>query len=105
MTSLLGLFLVAALGYIANYGYSDASGDYYISIDSDKCDGCGMCVDACPENALEVALDDYDQPVARVRDKVVRNLRYICSPCKGVGSSGEFNCQVVCSSRAIYRSW
>jgi hypothetical protein len=26
---------------IANYGYKDGSGEFFISIDTDCCDGCG----------------------------------------------------------------
>ena len=31
--------LVITTDYIANYGYTDGSGDYYIIVDTDKCDG------------------------------------------------------------------
>ena len=30
---------------LANYGYKDASGDFFITIDTDKCDGCGALKD------------------------------------------------------------
>ena len=53
--------------YIANYGYTDGSGDWYIVVDSDKCDGCGKCVEACPKNVLEVIVDDYDDKVVAIR--------------------------------------
>ena len=33
---------------IANYGYKDGSGDWFISIDTDRCNGCGKC---CPLNS------------------------------------------------------
>jgi hypothetical protein len=26
---------------LPNYGYKDASGDFFVTIDTDKCDGCG----------------------------------------------------------------
>ena len=45
---------------IANYGYMDGSGQYFIKIDSDKCDGCGDCVTACPAGVLEVGEDEND---------------------------------------------
>ena len=44
---------------IANYGYQDASGDYYITIDTDKCTGCGECAKICPKNILEMIEDDW----------------------------------------------
>jgi len=43
-----------------HYGYSDGSGEYFIVIDMDKCDGCGECVMACLESVLEVANQAYD---------------------------------------------
>jgi len=44
---------------LANYGYKDASGDFFITLDTDKCNGCGDCVKRCQFGALryEVALD------------------------------------------------
>ena len=38
---------------LANYGYKNGSGDYFITIDTDKCNGCGDCVDACPVHAIK----------------------------------------------------
>ncbi|MBW1798692.1 MAG: 4Fe-4S binding protein, partial [Deltaproteobacteria bacterium] len=43
---------------LANYGYKDASGDFFITIDTDKCDGCGDCVSACPVDVFEVMDED-----------------------------------------------
>ena len=93
------------MGYIANYGYTDGSGDYYIVIDSDKCDGCRECVDACPENVLEVTLDDYDDAVARVRDQVAKDLKYVCGPCKPIAGPRELKCESACTRGAISHSW
>ncbi|MBI4524466.1 MAG: 4Fe-4S binding protein [Deltaproteobacteria bacterium] len=45
---------------IANYGYRDGSGEFFISIDTDKCNGCGDCVPACPSKLLEMAADEFD---------------------------------------------
>ena len=45
---------------IANYGYKDGSGEYFIAIDTDRCDGCGECAPACPAGVLEIILNDYD---------------------------------------------
>jgi len=52
---------------LANWGYQDGSGEYFITIDADKCDGCGKCADACPQNALEIGED----PVDPLRDDLV----------------------------------
>ena len=40
------------------YGYNDATGDYFITIDLEKCDGCGKCVSACPATIFEIVEED-----------------------------------------------
>lgn len=42
---------------IIHYGYADGSGEYYLIVDTDKCDGCGRCVEVCPNDILELAPD------------------------------------------------
>ena len=44
----------------ANYGYTDGSGEWYITIDTNKCDGCRACAEACPEGCFAIEVDDYD---------------------------------------------
>ena len=57
---------------IANYGYKDGSGEFFISIDTDKCNGCGDCVKACPYGVFETGEDPNDpfreKPVAIVTE-------------------------------------
>ena len=43
---------------LANYGYKDGSGEYFITIDTDKCNGCGICVLICPEEARKLVFQD-----------------------------------------------
>ena len=38
---------------IIHYGYSDGSGEYYVSIDAEKCNGCGKCVEKCPQRVID----------------------------------------------------
>jgi NAD-dependent dihydropyrimidine dehydrogenase PreA subunit len=105
---MIGFFwmgLAVALGYIANYGYNDGSGNYYIVIDSDKCDGCKKCVEACPTKIFEVELDDYDDPVAFVKHKMTKDLKYICGPCKPTSGKRELKCEQSCPKGAIKHSW
>ncbi|NIR16795.1 MAG: 4Fe-4S dicluster domain-containing protein, partial [Desulfobacterales bacterium] len=44
----------------AHYGYKDGSGDYFIIVDTDKCNGCGECVEACPHGVLEIIEDEFN---------------------------------------------
>ncbi len=97
--------LMVSLSYIANYGYTDGSGDYYIILDSDKCDGCGKCVEACPQDVLEVIEDDYGDMVVTVREEHSKNLKYVCAPCKPTTGPVELPCVTVCPSGAIRHSW
>jgi Fe-S-cluster-containing hydrogenase component 2 len=97
--------LILAPGYIANYGYTDGSGDYYIILDSDKCDGCGKCVEACPKDVLEVIEDDYGDMVVIVKEEHSKNLKYVCAPCKPVSGPVELPCATSCPTVAIRHSW
>lgn len=101
---LLGRLIVAPR-YIANYGYTDGSGDYYIVVDTDKCDGCAKCVEACPHDVLEVITDDYDDEVVIVREEHSKNLKYVCAPCKPVSGTRELPCETSCPGGAIKHSW
>ncbi len=92
-------------GYIANYGYTDGSGDWYIVVDSDKCDGCGKCVEACPKNVLEIIVDDYDDKVVAIRKEHQKNIKYVCAQCKPVSGPRDVRCQNACPSGAITHSW
>jgi len=85
---------------IAHYGYQDGSGEYFIVIDTDKCSGCGKCVEACPKNLLEMITDDYDELVPVVKGEFSHQLSYACD----AGDCG-YKCQEVCEENAISHSW
>lgn len=93
------------MGYIANYGYTDGSGDWYISIDTGKCDGCKKCEEACPQQLFEVVLDDYDDMVAMVKEEHRKSIKYLCGPCKPTTGRKELPCVLACQPAAIKHSW
>jgi ferredoxin len=94
---------------IANYGYKDGSGDYFISIDTDKCNGCGDCVPACAAKVLEMVADEYDplsdKIVATVREKERKKIKYTCAPCKPASGRAPLPCMAACAPGAITHSW
>ena len=96
---------------IANYGYEDGSGFYYITIDGDACAGCDDhgCVAACPQKLYAVELDDYDDLVAVVTEGARKRLRELCSGCKGQnGGRGVLRplpCTGACAAGALRHSW
>ncbi len=89
----------------AFYGFKDGSGDWFLILDSDKCNGCGKCVTACPSCILEVGEDENDpfrdEPVARVKSSERNKLRYDCAPCHpGYGEKSP-PCINACAPEAI----
>ncbi len=95
---------------LANYGYKDASGDFFITIDTDKCDGCGDCVPVCPSQVLAVVDEDpndplREDPVALVDDQKKKKLKYECNPCKPEDTKRSLPCVDSCKQTAISHSW
>jgi len=94
---------------IANFGYRDGSGTYNISVDSDKCDGCGKCVKACPYSVWEVVSNPFDPieggMLAVVTEAQRKKIKYTCMPCKPVSGKRELPCVLACPTQAISHSW
>ncbi|MEW5888081.1 MAG: ferredoxin [Pseudomonadota bacterium] len=93
---------------IANYGYKDGSGEYYISIDTDKCIVCEAgraCLGACPKGMFEIISDDYDDEVAAVKQQFRRSLAFDCAQCKPAGGYTTLPCVSACTPGAIKHSW
>ncbi|MBN2186260.1 MAG: 4Fe-4S dicluster domain-containing protein [Dehalococcoidia bacterium] len=87
------------------YGYSDAMGDYFITIDGSRCDGCGECVRACPSGIFVVVDNDNGQLKAAVEEELRKKLAFLCPGFQACSSKHEVNCHSVCSKEAINHSW
>jgi ferredoxin len=94
---------------IANYGYKDGSGEFFIIIDTDKCDGCGKCVEACTWGVFLVGEDDHDpfreEPVAKISDEHRKKIKYSCAQCKPESGYTTLPCIEACEPCAISHAW
>ena len=93
---------------LANYGYEDASGNYYISINTDVCAECEekACIKACPAGLFETEIDDYDDEVVTVKERFRNVLKTQCSGCKPAEGRPEIlPCQAGCPETAVKHSW
>jgi Fe-S-cluster-containing hydrogenase component 2 len=89
-----------------HYGYIDGSGEYYVIIDSDKCNGCCKCVSQCPQKALEMItefIDFEDKTIAAVTEHHRKKIRYTCAGCKP--AENKTPCILACSQKAISCVW
>jgi len=91
-------------GMKVHYGYMDGTGDYFITIDADCCDGCGECVRACPAGVLIVA-EDGSQPKAKLKEDVRKSLALLCPGFYSCSDTHKINCHSVCPKDAISHSW
>jgi len=93
----------------ANYGYKDGSGDFFITVDTDLCSGCGACASACPAGLLVVGEDENDplndNPVCAVRNERRRGIRYACAACKPLRNRLALPCETACKRDAITHEW
>ncbi len=93
---------------IANYGFKDGSGDWFLILDTDKCNGCGKCAEVCPVKILEAGKDEIDifrqEPVAFVKHEERKKIRYHCAPCKPGYGAEQPPCIAVCKPGAISHS-
>ena len=95
-----------------NYGYKDGAGTWFITVDTNACDGCGDCIDVCPADLWELQEDEFaileaGELVAAIKKDHQKSLRYDCSPCKSPSGDGDgvAACAETCHVDAIEFSW
>jgi predicted CoA-substrate-specific enzyme activase len=87
------------------YGYADGTGEYFITVDTDLCDGCGKCVEACPAGILAMEEDAQGQPKVKVKDEIRKKLGFMCPGINACRQANGTNCQAACPKNAISHSW
>lgn len=87
------------------YGYSDGTGEYFITIDNGLCDGCGECARVCPAGVLIVDRGDTGQPKAMVKEALRKKLAFTCPGFRSCNKMHKVNCHTVCQKTAIGHSW
>ena len=92
----------------AFYGFKDGSGDWFLILDTEKCNVCGDCIEACPGNVFEVGEDEFDpfyeKSVAKVKTTERPKIKYTCAPCKPNYGEKPPPCVVTCEPAAISHS-
>jgi Fe-S-cluster-containing hydrogenase component 2 len=92
---------------IANYGYKDGEGEFYITIDTGKCAKCAKkpCVPACPSSLFVVEEDPYGDEAVAIDDRKRKKLKYECAGCKPTQGRPPLPCIVACPYDALRHSW
>jgi ferredoxin len=90
---------------IVHYGYRDAMGDFRITVDTDKCNGCGDCLEICPEDLFELEEDDYDEIKIVVKQDLINKVGILCPGEKKCQKINHLNCVEACREKAISMSW
>ncbi len=94
---------------LSNYGYQDGSGEYFITIDTERCTGCRQCVAICPVQLFAVVADPFDplaeREIAVVAEEHRKRLKDSCARCKPSGERLLLPCVQACEPQAITHSW
>jgi Fe-S-cluster-containing hydrogenase component 2 len=92
---------------IANYGYTDAEGAFYITIHQARCARCPEkpCLGACPRALFVEEEDPYGESVAAIEDRKRGKLKYECMECKPERHRPPLPCVEACPFEAVEHSW
>ena len=92
---------------IAHYGYQDAEGEFYITVDTDRCSRCATrpCIEACPRSLFVAEEDPYGELAVAVDAAKRRRLKYECGGCKPVQDRPPLPCVAACPFDALTHSW
>lgn len=92
---------------IAHYGYTDAEGEFYITIDTDKCSKCleRPCIAACPSSLFVEEEEPYGDRVAGIDEAKRRRLKDECASCKPNTGASPLPCVVACPHAALRHSF
>ncbi|MCP2239562.1 RnfABCDGE type electron transport complex subunit B [Thermoanaerobacterium thermosaccharolyticum] len=74
------------------------NGDGIAVVDEDKCTGCGICVDACPKNIIELVDEKSKTRVICSNTYKGKDVRPVCT----VGCIGCKACERACNYDAIH---
>jgi predicted CoA-substrate-specific enzyme activase len=88
-----------------SYGYSDGTGEYYITVDNALCDGCGQCVPACPSGIFMMSPDGLGEMKAIIREDVRKKLAFCCPGLEACRGAQAETCHSVCPRDAIGHTW
>ena len=87
------------------YGYSDGTGEYFVTIDTGRCNGCGECVKTCPADIFTLQKHGQNQPVIEVKEESRKRLALLCPGATSCQAKEGQNCHDVCPMDAITHSW
>ncbi len=88
------------------YGYSDGTGEYFITIDNALCNGCGECAIKCPAGIFAMEKNgSYPTPYAVVKEQARKKLAALCPGIAACTLGAKNNCNNLCPVKAIKHSW
>lgn len=91
---------------LANHGCTDSSGNDFITIAADECNGCGDFVTTFPAKAFAVVEEDSNdlmnkKPLSVAAHGKKKKLKYECGPCKLAGDKPKMQCVEACIEGAM----